>query len=207
MVNGAESQFVPLGLIAKDINDYASQFGGRIGIDRSSLQSLQILAIDNINTGSFSEIQMDFNFNGIGNINPPEFYPLKYLFDDLLKKCIQYEFRIGCDRQSLKKLKFLFFDNLSSVNSLKSNNNTNKNRNNINNSNNRNSNGDSARFTYRRRRRRKKRQYTMIHKNKLQNVKFKQFGNNDIYIKDYNGVVQQNLVTAPAPRCAPIFGK
>ena len=152
---------------------------------------------------------MEFNFNGIGNINPPEFYPLKYLFDDLLKKCIQYEFRIGCDRQSLKELKFLFVDNLNSVNCLKSNNNTNKNRHNNNNSNNRNSsNGDSGRFKYSRRRGRKKRQYKMVHKNKLQNVNFKQFGNNDIYIKDYyNGVVQPNLVTAPAPRRAPMFGK
>ena len=214
MFNGVESQFIPLNFIAKDINDYAKQFGGRIGIDRSSLQFLRVLVIDDINTGLCSELQMDFNFNGIGNVNPPEFYPLNYLFDDLLRKCIQYPYGIGCDQRSLKELKFLFVDNPSSLNSLNNNKNKNKNSNN-NNSINRNTrnnrnnkNNDRGHARYGRKRGRKKRQYKMVHKNKLQNAKFKQFGNNDISIKDYyNDVVQPNLVTAPAPRCATMFGK
>ena len=81
--------------------------------------------------------------------------------------------------------------------------NSNKNNINTNNSNSRYNNGQ--RFPYSRRRGRKKRQYQMVYKNKLQNVNFKQFGSNDEYVSNcYNSVVKTKLVTARAPKCAPI---
>ena len=50
-----------------------------------------------MDTFALSKLQMNFNFHGVRG----EFYPLKYLVDDLLRKCIQYEGKIGCDLQSL----------------------------------------------------------------------------------------------------------
>ena len=57
ILNGEESRFVPLSLIVKDIYDYGKKFGTQIGIDRSSLQSLQVLLCDDINTRSLSKLQ------------------------------------------------------------------------------------------------------------------------------------------------------
>ena len=159
------------------------------------------------NTGECSILNINFNVHD-------EFYLFGHFFDKLFRKYFQYKNQLGCNSQSLKKLKFLFIDNPSSLNSLNNNKNKNKNSNN-NNSINRNTrnnrnnkNNDRGHARYGRKRGRKKRQYKMVHKNKLQNAKFKQFGNNDIGIKDYyDGVVQPKLVTAPAPRCAPMFGK
>ena len=198
-----ESGFISLILITKDMHDYANKYGKGIGIVKSSLKDLQFLFMDDMNTFSFSKFQIDFNFHGVRD----EFYPLEYLAGDLLQKCIQYEGRIGCCQQSLKKLKFLFIDVLSSSNSPNSN--KNKNNNNNNNKNNSNSRYNNSRnFQYSRRRGRKKRQYKMVYKNKLQNVKCKQFGNDDNYVSNcHNGVVQSRLVTARAPRCAPIDKK
>ena len=204
--NGKETGFISLVLIAGDIYDYSKKFGHNIGVDISSLQYLQVYLVEDLNSFQLTQLQMDFNCNGNNN----NFYSLASFFLDLINKCIQYDYLIGCDYQSLKHLRFLFCDSQCSSkfqsntftdpnnNPCSSNNNTN----NIS-INNYSRKANYKRFAYGKRRGRKKRKYKMIHKNKLQNAQFKQFGNN-VYC-DY--AVLPKLVTAPAPRCASVLYK
>ena len=190
-------------MILKEIAEIRKIFGNRVSISLTSLNKLKFIVL---NWGSRKVYRLPRSRFKYSNIDKPfeKYYPLTALEAEFMDYHQRYGNRVGVVTRSYNKLQLKYFndpsimrnnDDFSSVNSDISKSLSLSG-----------SNGYDNNRKYNRKRGRKKRQYRMVYKNNLQNVKFKQFGE---FCNDYygNNVVAPKLVTARAPLCAQLLNK
>ena len=105
----ANIDFIPLAYVLSDLNNYDKEFGDRMGVDKTSLNHLKIVEICDDGYVKVSKLVLN---NSNDNNKPHQFYPLPMFVNQLFNQYLRIGF--GFDNQSLKHLKFLFINNVSS---------------------------------------------------------------------------------------------